>query len=70
MLFVRPILQLSVQNRMSGSQIRLSSLGFLDSFDLFDSSRAALPGNFLQLALLSFVSVLARDLPLQKSAIA
>jgi len=26
---------------------RLSSIGFLDTFDLFDSSRAALPENFL-----------------------
>jgi hypothetical protein len=42
---------------------RLSSIGFLDTFDLFDSSRAALPENFLQLPLLSFVSVLVRDLP-------
>ena len=44
-------------------QIKLSSIGFLDTFDLFDSSRAALPENFLQLPLLSFVSVLVRDLP-------
>jgi hypothetical protein len=43
--------------------LRLSSIGFLDTFDLFDSSRAALPENFLQLPLLSFVSVLVRDLP-------
>ena len=50
--------------------LRLSSIGFLDTFDLFDSSRAALPENFLQLPLLSFVSVLVRDLPLEKSAIA
>jgi hypothetical protein len=49
---------------------RLSSIGFLDTFDLFDSSRAALPENFLQLPLLSFVSVLVCDLPLEKSAIA
>jgi hypothetical protein len=49
---------------------RLSSIGFLDTFDLFDSSLAALPGNFLQLPLLSFVSVLVCDLPLEKSAIA
>jgi hypothetical protein len=55
---------------LSGWQFRLSSFGFLDTFDLFDSSRAALPENFLQLALLSFVSVLVCDLPLQKSAIA
>ena len=55
---------------LSGWQFRLSSLGFLDTFDLFDSSRAALPENFLQLPLLSFVSVLVCDLPLQKSAIA
>jgi hypothetical protein len=55
---------------LSGRQFRLSSIGFLDTFDLFDSSRAALPENFLQLALLSFVSVLVCDLPLQKSAIA
>jgi hypothetical protein len=45
-------------------------IGFLDTFDLFDSSRAPLPENFLQLALLSFVSVLVCDLRLQKSAIA
>ena len=49
---------------------RLSSLGFLDTFDLLDSSLAALPEKFLQLALVSFVSVLACDLRLQKSAIA
>jgi hypothetical protein len=55
---------------LSGWQFRLSSFGFLDTFDLFDNSRAALPENFLQLALLSFVSVLVCDLPLQKSAIA
>jgi hypothetical protein len=55
---------------LSGWQFRLSNLGFLDTFDLFDSSRAALPENFLQLPLLSFVSVLECDLPLQKSAIA
>jgi hypothetical protein len=55
---------------LSGWEFRLSSIGFLDTFDLFDSSRAALPGNFLQLPLLSFVSVLVCDLPLQKSAIA
>jgi hypothetical protein len=48
----------------------MSSIGFLDTFDLFDSARAALPENFLQLALLSFVSVLVCDLLLQKSAIA
>jgi hypothetical protein len=42
---------------------RLSSIGFLDTFDLFDSSLAALPGNFLQLPLLSFVSVVVCDLP-------
>ena len=48
----------------------LSSIGFLDTFDLFDSSLAALPENLLQLALLSFVSVLVCGLPLQKSAIA
>jgi len=48
----------------------MSSIGFLDTFDPFDSSRAALPENFLQLALLSFVSVLVCDLRLQKSAIA
>jgi len=41
-----------------------------DTFDPFDSSRTALPENFLQLPLLSFVSILVRDLPLQKSAIA
>jgi hypothetical protein len=55
---------------LSGWQFRLSSIGFLDTFDLFDRSRVALPGIFLQLALLSFVSVLVCDLPLQKSAIA
>ena len=49
---------------------RLSRVGFLDTFDLFDSSLAALPRNFLQLPLLSFVSVLVCDLPLEKSAIA
>jgi len=49
---------------------RLSSIGFLDTFDLFDSSLAALSENFLQLPLLSFVSVLVCELPLQKSAIA
>jgi hypothetical protein len=49
---------------------RLSGLGFLDSFDLFDSSRAALPEYFLQLPLLSFVAVLACDLPFEKRAIA
>jgi len=48
----------------------MSSIGFLDTFDRFDSSRAALPENFLQLALLSFVSVLVCDLLLQKIAIA
>jgi hypothetical protein len=53
-----------------GWQFRLSSFGFLDTFDLFDSSRAVLPRNFLQLALLSFASVLVCDLPLQKSAVA
>jgi hypothetical protein len=42
---------------------RLSSTGFLDTFDLFDSSLAARPGNFLQFPLLSFVSVLVCDLP-------
>ncbi len=52
------------------SAFRLSSIGFLDTFDLFDSSRVALPENFLLLALLSFVSVLVCDLLLQKSAIA
>jgi hypothetical protein len=46
------------------------SIGFLDTFDLFDSSRASLPENFLQLSLLSFMSVLVCDLRLQKSAIA
>jgi hypothetical protein len=51
-------------------RIRLSSIGFLDTFDLFDSSLAALPENFLQSALLSFVSVLVCDLLLQKSPIA
>jgi hypothetical protein len=55
---------------LSSWQFRLSSIGFLDTFDLFDSSGAALPGNFLPLALLSFVSVLVCDLPWQKSAIA
>jgi hypothetical protein len=55
---------------LSGWQSRLSSFGFLDTFDLFDSSLVALPGNFLQLALLSFASVLACDLRLQKSATA
>jgi hypothetical protein len=54
----------------SGWQFRPSSIGFLDTFDLFDSSRAALPENFLQLALLSFVSVLVCDLRLHKSAVA
>jgi hypothetical protein len=49
---------------------RLLSISFLDTFDLFDSSRAALPENFLQLPLLSFVSGLVCDLRLQKSAIA
>jgi hypothetical protein len=49
---------------------RLSSIGFLDTFDLFDGSLAALPGNILPLLLLSFVSVLVRDLPWIKSAIA
>jgi hypothetical protein len=49
---------------------RLSSFGFLDTFDLFDSSHAAPPRNFLQLPLLSFVSALVCDLPLQKSEIA
>ena len=49
---------------------RLSSIGFLDTFDLFDSSLVALPGNFLQLPLLSFVSVLVCDVHLGKSAIA
>jgi hypothetical protein len=51
----------------------MSSIGFLgtfDPFDPFDSSRAALPENFLQLALLGFRSVLACDLRLRKSAIA
>jgi hypothetical protein len=48
----------------------MSSIGFLDTFDLFNSSRAALPENFLQLALLSFVSVLVCDLRSRKSAIA
>jgi hypothetical protein len=43
--------------------LRLSRIGFLDTFDLFDSSRAALPENFLQLPLLSFMSVLVCDLP-------
>jgi hypothetical protein len=41
----------------------MSSIGFLDTFDLFNSCRAALPENFLQLPLLSFVSVLVSDLP-------
>jgi hypothetical protein len=50
--------------------LRLLSIGFLDTFDLFDSSLAALPGNFLQLPLLSLVSALVCDLPLEKSAIA
>jgi hypothetical protein len=54
---------------LSGWQLRLLSFGFLVTFDLFDSSRAALPRNFLQLPLLSFVSILVCDLPLQKSAI-
>jgi hypothetical protein len=54
----------------SGWQFRPSSIGFLDTFGLFDSSRAALPENFLQLALLSFVSVLVCDLRLHKSAVA
>jgi hypothetical protein len=49
---------------------RPSNIGFLDTFDLFDSSRVALLGNFLQLPLLSFVSVLVSDLPLEKCAIA
>jgi hypothetical protein len=31
----------------SGWQFRLSSFGFLDTFDLFDNSRAALPESFL-----------------------
>jgi hypothetical protein len=48
----------------------MSSIGFLDTFDLFDSSRAALAENFLQLALLSFLSVLVCDLRLHKLAIA
>ena len=55
---------------LSGWQFQLSSIGFLDTFDLFDSSRAALSENFLQLSLLSFMSVLVCDLRLQKSAIA
>jgi hypothetical protein len=45
---------------------RLSSIGFLDTFDPFDSPLAALPENFLQLPLLSFVSVLVCDLPLER----
>jgi hypothetical protein len=55
---------------LSGWQFHLSSIGFLDTLDLFDSSRATPPENFLQLPLLSFVSVLVCDLPLQRSAIA
>jgi hypothetical protein len=47
-----------------------SSIDFLDTFDMFDKSRAALPRTFLQLPLLSFMSVLECELPLQKSAIA
>jgi hypothetical protein len=48
----------------------MSRIGFLDTFDPFDSSRAALPENFLQLALLGFVSALVCDLRLHNSAIA
>jgi len=55
---------------MSGWQFRLWHFGFLDTFDLFDSSRAALPENVLQLPLLSFELVLVCDLPLEESAIA
>jgi hypothetical protein len=55
---------------LASGRIRLSSIGFLDTFDAFDSFRAALPENFLQLVLLSVVSVLVCDLLLQKSAIA
>jgi hypothetical protein len=67
LLFSRSYIALAM---LSGWQFRLSSFGFLDTFDLFDSSRAAPPENFLQSALLSFVSVLVCDLRLQKSAIA
>jgi hypothetical protein len=40
----------------------VSGTGFLDTFDPFDSSCAELPRDFLDLALLSFASVLACDL--------
>jgi hypothetical protein len=53
-------------DRQSISRRCTAVIGFLDTFDLFDSSRAALPGNFLRLPLLSFVSVLVCDLPLEK----
>jgi hypothetical protein len=49
---------------------RLLRIGFLDTFDPFDSSCADLPTDFLDLALLSFVSHLVCGLPLEKSAIA
>jgi len=55
---------------LCGWQLRLSSIGFLDTFDLFDSSPTALPENFLQLPLLSFVSVWYAICVLQKGAIA
>jgi|HubBroStandDraft_6_1064221.scaffolds.fasta_scaffold846515_2 hypothetical protein len=35
---------------LSGWQFRLSSFGFLDTFDLFDSSQAALPGKLPPIA--------------------
>jgi hypothetical protein len=60
----------AISRAISCWRFRLSSIGFLDTFDPFDSSRAALPENFLQLPLLSLVSVLVCDLPLEKSAIA
>jgi hypothetical protein len=51
-------------------EFALSRSGFLDTFDPFDSSCTDLPGHFLDLAGLSFASLLVRDLPLEKSAIA
>ena len=39
--------------------LRLSRIGFLDTFDPFDSVRSAPPENLVQLALLNVVSVLA-----------
>jgi hypothetical protein len=69
--FLCPRFCCELGHRPLGSvRIRMSSIGFLDTFDPFDSPHAALPENFLQLALLSFVSVLVCHLLLQKSAIA